>query len=259
MRINNKANLLQNSFFTTLRCIGLGFIFLISLNMNTVEAQKCITFPSKDGLPITADFYESKPTDPYIILFHQANYSRGEYRETAQRFRKLGYNCLAIDQRSGNEVNYIKNQTAEAARAKSLPCNYLDAKQDMEAALDYVKTVSDKTCILVGSSYSASLTLVLAANNPQIKAIIVFSPGEYFGDQLNVTSYIANINCPMFVTASKKEMDNVTPMFNKAKQRYLTLYKPSVEGIHGSKTLWTETKGSDEYWLSLMQFFSQLK
>lgn len=237
----------------------MGIMLFVSLSMSVLNAQKSISFPSKDGIMITADFYESKATDPYIILFHQANFSRGEYRETAQRFRKLGYNCLAIDQRSGSEVNYIKNLTAEAAREKNLPVNYLDAKQDMEAAMAYVDSISDKPYVLVGSSYSASLTIVLAANKPQVKAIIVFSPGEYFGETLKISSYIENINCPMFVSASRKEMESVIPMFDNAKRRYLTLYTPSTAGVHGSKTLWAETKGSDEYWLALMQFFSQLK
>ena len=259
MKRNKLKLFFQHPSQSAIRCFEMGLIFFLCAVMNNTTAQKTINFPSKDGLLITADFYESKPTDPYIILFHQAEYSRGEYRETAQRFRKLGYNCLAIDQRSGNEVNYIKNLTAEAARTKGLPTNYLDAKQDMEAAIDYAKTLTDKSLILIGSSYSASLTLLLAANNPHIKAIIVFSPGEYFGETLNISSYIPNINCPMYVTASRKEMENVKPMFTNAKQRYLTLYTPATEGIHGSKTLWLETSGSGDYWLSLMQFFSQLK
>lgn len=258
-KINNIFFTAQHPSQSVVRCVGMGLLFLFSIAMNLVDAQKTITFPSKDGLTITADFYESKPADPYIILFHQANFSRGEYRETAQRFRKLGYNCLAIDQRSGNEVNFVKNQTAEAARLKSLPTNYLDARQDMEAAIDYVKSVSEKPFVIVGSSYSASLSLVLASKNPNVKAVIVFSPGEYFGEKLDVTSFIENINCPIFVTASRSEMSNVKPMFAKAKSRYLTMYTPTLEGIHGSKALWTETKGSDEYWLALMQFFSQLK
>lgn len=239
--------------------VGMGMLFICIFYMSTAKAQKTITFLSKDGLTVTADLYEAKSTDPYIVLFHQANYSRGEYRETAQRLRKLGYNCLAIDQRSGNEVNYIKNQTAEAARAQGLSTGYLDAKQDMEAAIDYVKSISKKPIIVVGSSYSASLSIILTAGNPNIKALIVFSPGEYFGETLKVEPYIAKITCPVFVTASAKEMSVVTPLFNNVPKRYLTIYSPKTQGVHGSRALWTETQGSDEYWLALLQFFSQIK
>jgi len=237
----------------------MGILFLCILCMSTAEAQKIITFPSKDGLTITADLYEGKSTDPYIVLFHQANYSRGEYRESAQRLRKLGYNCLAIDQRSGNEVNYVKNQTAEAARAQGLPTEYLNARQDMEAAIDYVKSVSKKPMVIVGSSYSASLSIVLAAENHSVKALIVFSPGEYFGETLKIAPYISKISCPVFVTASSKEMSMVNLLFDSAPKRYLTIYNPKTQGVHGSKVLWTETQGSDECWLALLQFFSQIK
>ncbi len=40
-----------------------------------------ITFPSSDGLEITADLYNNvENSDTYIILFHQAMFSRGAYR-----------------------------------------------------------------------------------------------------------------------------------------------------------------------------------
>src|SRR5438477_11180739 len=71
-----------------------------------------ITFPSADGLIITADSYLQNDTLPWILLCHQAGYSRGEYKETAVKFENFGYNCLAIDQRSGDSVNGIKNETA---------------------------------------------------------------------------------------------------------------------------------------------------
>src|SRR3972149_6331103 len=76
---------------------------------------KTITFPSTDALLITADLYFVSDTLPYMILCHQAGYSRGEYMETADKFCNLGYNCLAIDQRSGKEVNGVKNKTATLA------------------------------------------------------------------------------------------------------------------------------------------------
>jgi hypothetical protein len=46
-----------------------------------------ITFPSGDGVTCTADLYRvhPDPATPFIVLFHQAGYSRGEYREIAPR------------------------------------------------------------------------------------------------------------------------------------------------------------------------------
>jgi len=95
-------------------------------------------FPSKDGLPISADIYEVNGQKPTVLLCHQAGFSRGEYKDTAIKLAHLGYSSLAIDQRSGKVANEITNETAQRAKDKGLPTNYLDARQDIEAAIDYV-------------------------------------------------------------------------------------------------------------------------
>ena len=76
-----------------------------------------VEFPAADELMITGDLYlahEDKST-PFIVLCHQANWSRGEYREIAPKLNELGFNCLAIDQRSGKSVNDIDNLSVKKA------------------------------------------------------------------------------------------------------------------------------------------------
>lgn len=146
----------------------------LTLMVLSTSAQQKVSFESKDGLIITADLYISSTENPYIILLHQAGYSRGEYKEIAPKLVKLGYNCLALDQRSGEEVNFIKNETAAKAKEKNLPTNYLDALPDIHAAIDYIKQKSSKPIVLWGSSYSASLSLIVATEDLKIGALVVF-------------------------------------------------------------------------------------
>src|SRR5947209_1887531 len=89
---------------------------LLLLLMKTSEAQLKLTFPSRDKVTITADWYPVNSEFPIILLCHQNRFSRGEYVETAVRLNKLGFNCLAIDQRVGEEVNGIINETAAEAK-----------------------------------------------------------------------------------------------------------------------------------------------
>ena len=239
------------------------YIFiLLTLCLITMEtqAQKTITFKSLDGLTITADFYESKKNDPYLLLFHQARFSRGEYKETADRFVKLGYNCLAVDLRSGDEVNFVKNKTAEAAREKGLSTEFTDAKQDMQAAIDFAHQISKKPVVIFGSSYSASLSLLLANNNPAVSAIIAFSPGEYFGKENLIRDTIKGMSKPVFAASSKTEYPYMKELLSKIDQNNLSLFSPSKgKGEHGSKALWATNSSSNEYWLALMMFFNQIK
>lgn len=220
---------------------------------------KTIQFPSGDGLLITADEYKSNDTLPWILLCHQAGYSRGEYKETAAFFAAFGYNCLAIDQRSGNEVNGITNETAKLARSKKLPADYLDAEQDMQAALNFIYAKSGKPVVLTGSSYSAGLVLKIANGNPKVKAVLAFSPGEYYGDKLNLTKAIASLDKPVFITSSKDEANDTKLIFESIASKSKTQFIPNGNGVHGSKALWTSTKGNEEYREAVKLFLEGLK
>lgn len=218
-----------------------------------------ITFPASDGITVTADLYFISDSLPYMILCHQAGYSRAEYAETAKKFCHLGYNCLAIDQRSGKEVNGVKNETAASAELKKKPTTYLDAEKDILSAVDYAYNKSGKKVLLVGSSYSASLALKIAATNKKVKAVMAFSPGEYFGTKLKLKDAIANISVPVFVTSSKEEAQDVTNLISDIKSKIKNQFIPTSKGKHGSSCLWKENPGYHEYWFAIMMFMKQVK
>ena len=226
-------------------------------------SQKCdniktITFPSKDNLTITADLYTTMKAKDFIVLCHQAGFSRGEYINTAKILQKMGYSALAIDQRSGNKANQIVNETHLEAKHKGLSTTYLDAKQDIEAAVDYAyKLNSDKPIILVGSSYSSSLVLLIATSNKKVKAVASFSPGEYLRG-VNLASSIKNLKKPTFVTSSKSEINQTSNVVKFITPKYVTHFKPTVKGVHGSRALWIETLGSDTYWKAFSGFLKNI-
>lgn len=226
-------------------------------NQEEVElalSRQKISFPSKDNLPITADVYLQKGMEPTMLLCHQAGFSRGEYKNTALKINDLGISCMAIDQRSGKEAQGVINETAKAAVDKSLPTSYLDARQDIEAAIDYLyERNGNQPIILVGSSYSASLSLLIGKDNPKVKAIAAFSPGEYFKG-VDIAETIKGTSKPVFVTSSKKESPGVETLTKGIDAEYLTHYKPEVEGIHGSRALWESTEGNGGYWGSFKEF-----
>lgn len=223
------------------------------------EGQQTISFPSRDGLLITADLYVTATTNPYIILCHQAGYSRGEYRDIAPKLTRLGYNCLAIDQRSGGEINFIKNETALRAKEKMLPTDYIDAAQDIIASIDYVKSKNPFPIILWGSSYSASLALTIAKDELKVGALVVFSPGEYFSSNGYVANSISKISIPVLALSSRSEYPKMESLFSSVNENLKTLFCPTDEGKHGSKALWDSNPSSKEYWMAVTMFFSKIK
>lgn len=226
----------------------------------TTNSQQQVSFKASDGLLVTADLYKSGEKNPYLILCHQAHYSRGEYRETARKLMKLGYNCLAVDLRSGGEVNYIQNETALLAQSSNVSHDFIDASKDINAAIDFIYKIDKKRIILVGSSYSASLCLMIAKKDSRIKAVIAFSPGEFFYPRFSVRDSLSGLNKPAFICCSSFEYPYIEKLVENIPHGNLSLFKPqSGQTTLGSKILWNDNPYHNEYWLALLMFINKIK
>ncbi|MBW1296736.1 alpha/beta hydrolase [Aquimarina litoralis] len=236
------------------------YLILICFVTISIHSQKTIDFPSKDGLMMTADLYEAAGKDSFIILFHQAGWSRGEYMEIAPKLIKMGYNCLAVDQRSGMIINDRLNHTSREAKKKGKKTEYIDAYQDVEAAIAYVKkTYNPKKIIIWGSSYSSSLVLKYAGDNPNaVNGVLSFSPGEYFGKKNFITSSAANIKVPVFVTSAKKEKKNWSGIYDAITSDKKQFFLPKTEGNHGSRALWDRFSDNKSYWKAVTSFLETI-
>jgi dienelactone hydrolase len=239
------------------------YLFLNLIPFSIISAET-ISFPSKDGLPITADLYIThEKTAPFILLFHQAGYSRGEYLNIAPVLNELGFNAMAIDQRSGKEVNGIVNETAREAADKNIRDTYLDALPDLLAALSYVKeNLAGGEIILWGSSYSASLVLKIAGDMPDaVNGILAFSPGEYFerlGESPQFVSESAkNIEISVFVTSARDEKNRWWSIYEMIPPEKKEYFLPSGKGIHGSRALWESTEEHEKYWIAVRNFLTK--
>ncbi len=222
-----------------------------------------LTFSAADGLTVTAGlFWTGDASAPFILLFHQADYSRGEYQDIAPKLNALGYNCLAVDQRFGGQVNGIKNQTYLAAKEKNLPTGYTDAYLDLEAALRFVEQeYQPKQLIVWGSSYSASLSLILASQHrDEISAVLAFSPGEYFKfDGKQIADYAESITQPAFITSGDWEVKSWQGIADQIKSEGSVFFVPKGIGLHGSASLDRDAPNPDEYWAAVKAFLASLE
>ena len=226
------------------------------------------TFGSPDGLQVTADLYfaaDSTPKTPFIVLCHQAGWSRGEYREIAPRLNELGFNCVAIDQRSGGTVNRVTNLTRMKAVAQSKTMNFVTAEQDIIAAVKWTKAKHCKGKVLLwGSSYSAALALRIAGEDPKlVDGVLAFAPGEYFERFDKPKDWIATsakkISVPVFITSAKDESEKWSAIFEAIPGESKTKFIPETAGNHGSRALWRKFPDSVEYWASVQEFLGQFK
>ncbi len=235
------------------------FCFFNLLNICGFCQQK-VTFFASDGLKITADLYLKNYSSPFILLFHQNGYSRGEYREIAQKLLNLDYNCLAVDLRSGGKINYVKNETAFRALNNGFSNKLSDAGKDIIAAIGYAASYNKNPVILFGSSYSASLCMIIGKNNEKVKAVVAFSPGEYFRPELSVKNEMNDFDKPLFVASSQTEYSYISEMLSEIPDNIKTIYKHSEgDKAHGAKALWETNETSGECWLELLMFFGKIK
>ncbi|MCH7972436.1 MAG: alpha/beta hydrolase [Bacteroidetes bacterium] len=239
-------------------------ILFLLVSLTLTAKTKTVTYKSQDGLLITADLYFThKVNAPFIILFHQAGWSRGEYKETAPILNLLGFNCLAVDLRSGGNINGVINQTHKRAVEQKKGTNYIDTIQDMKASIKYAKKYYAKGNLIIwGSSYSSALVLVVGSKNKKnVDGILSFSPGEYFEKLGKSSTYIAenakNITQPVFITSAKREHSFWENIFAAIPSKDKTSFLPKSKGNHGSRVLWSKFEYSKEYWEAVKSFLNK--
>ena len=225
-----------------------------------VKSQDIVTFKASDSLDVVAHLYQIDESYPYIILLHQERYSKGEYKEIAISLLKLQYNCLAVDLRYGGTVNSTPNQTAINAKENNVFRSMYDSRLDIEAAIDYVYKKSQQEIILFGSSYSGTLAFKIGKDAPQVKAIIAYSPGEFFRNIFILHNELENIDKPFYVAGTQLEYPYLKRLCELAPKSKKTIFQPqNNDGKHGAKALWKSDNVSKEYWLSLLMFINSVK
>ncbi|MCW3845740.1 lysophospholipase [Sphingomonas sp. LB-2] len=212
-----------------------------------------VQFKAADGVEVFGTW--SQPANPraIILLFHQAGSGQGEYLTIAPRLNAEGFATLTIDARAGGGL-FGGNWTVKKLGHEG---SYLEARQDLEAALAWAST-KKLPVILWGSSYSASLVFLIAAEHPEVKALLAFSPGEYFDGKPAVGPAASRVAAPVFVTsaqdqgeiAAAKALIDVVPAANKRQ------FAPVKGGVHGSSILIREKNpgGAEDAWSAVLAF-----
>ena len=246
---------------TALLFIGIWLIFFGKL----FAATDTVSITSNDGVIVVADTYiiNLDKNTPMIVLFHQAGWSRGEYIDIAPKLNALGFNCIAVDLRSGNKINSVVNLTAKSAREDKFQTRYIDALPDILSALEFVNSnFPDNQIIAWGSSYSAALVLHVAGeSNDLVDGVLAFAPGEYFTKQGKSSNWIKDsarkIKVPVFITSARNEKSNWSAIFDAIPTLDKTDFIPDTKGNHGSRALWEEFDDHEAYWNAVTKFLKQ--
>jgi alpha-beta hydrolase superfamily lysophospholipase len=240
-----------------------GFVLLANLGLvpPVSAAPLDVVLKAADGVKVFAQSYPAPAANaPVIPLFHQAGSNKSEYAPIAPELVRLGFNALAVDQRSGGDLYQPPNQTVATLGHST---SYQDVLPDMEAALAWAKRSHPHVPIYVwGSSYSAALAFPFAAAHPHdVSAVIAFSPGEYLDDKSEVERAARRVTVPVFVDSASNplEIENARDIYNASASKHKVDYVPK-HGIHGSSTLRSDRdpEGAAENWRAVTAFLKTL-
>lgn len=239
------------------------FFFLIAVlvlaHSTPLRASETITLKAGDGLEVSADVYRTHAdaAAPWIVLAHQAGASRGEYLTIAPRLNALGFNAVALDLRSGRSFANVANETAKRAAALGKGTAYLDALPDIRAGIAWARTQTSGPVLLLGSSYSAALSLVLAGSGTKlVDGVLAFSPGEYLKGQ-SVAKPAAKIKVPALIVTPPGEANRIAPFKRVIPAKLLTSFVPKTGGRHGASSLIpARTANAEAHWSVVARFLA---
>ncbi|VVT11374.1 Alpha/beta hydrolase [Sphingomonas sp. EC-HK361] len=221
------------------------------------EKGSLMSLPAADKMPLIARKYSAEHPRATILLFHQAGSGKGEYATIAPRLTALGYDAVAVDARSGGGL-YGENETVQRnGRSTDMKL----AQRDLQGAVDWA-AAQGRPVILWGSSYSAALAFPVAAANPgKVKAVLAFSPGEYFDGRPAIAAAAKAVTVPVFITAAPtaEEQAQAKPIFDAVGAKDKTLFVPK-DGVHGSSTLIAAKNpaGAASEWTAVEGFLKKL-
>lgn len=159
----------------------------------------------------------------------------------------------------------MKNETADLANQAGKSTEYIDAEQDLVAALTYArKNYARGKLILWGSSYSAALALRIAGEHPElVDGVLAFAPGEYFQKLGKPGNWIASsaekIRVPVFITSRQDEFKNWQSIYEAVPTDEKQKFVPTTQGNHGSRALWERFEDSPAYWQATQSFLRQFQ
>ncbi|MBI2054739.1 MAG: alpha/beta fold hydrolase [Candidatus Sungbacteria bacterium] len=136
---------------------------------------------TEDWVSIIGDYYEGG-RDRAVLLLHMMPATRASWTAFANALVADGLSVLAVDLRGHGESTTGPNGTLLDYQ------NFKDEDhqasiQDVEAASQFLKNEKKmKEISIAGASIGANLALVYAAAHPEIRSLIILSPGlDYRG------------------------------------------------------------------------------
>lgn len=189
-----------------------------------------VDLKTSDGITIKGSYYNaSEENASGVILLHMLTRNRGDWREFARELQVSGYGVLAIDMRGHGESDLDYREFSPGD-------DFKDMVLDVAAAKEYLidEGISADKIAIIGGSIGANVALNYAAQDTDIKAVVLLSPGLNYRGIETEDAMAAYGERPVFLIASEGDpycANTCEVLYSIAKgEKNLKIYPASAHG-----------------------------
>lgn len=174
-------------------------LLTLTLGMRDAAAAD-VTLKAADGTKLHGDYTAVTGSQKGVVLVHMVGRSASDWKFLSARLNSAGLTTLAVDLR-GHGANVPAGTTPPTLD----DATYGLMVQDVAAAVGYLRAQGVKDVHLVGASIGANLSLRVAAQDAEVRSVVMLSPGmNYKG--VTVTEALAAYGArPLLVVASQED------------------------------------------------------
>jgi len=183
------------------------YILLILIIGIAIAGGKNSRFITEGGVEIIGSMWiPHQDISPAVILLHMLSRDRTDWDDVAEQLVSEGYAVMSIDLRghgqsinqNGNTINY-KDFTEEDYRKMTL---------DVLPVIDFFrndKRVDGDRIAIIGASIGANVALQVAAADPDIRTVILLSPGKVYRGVTTGDAILEFGKRPVLIAASEED------------------------------------------------------
>lgn len=134
-----------------------------------------VTFKAQDGTALKADLEAVKDSTKGVVLVHMIGRSGQDWRFLADKLNTAGFSTLSVDLR-GHGANVPEG----APKPELTDADYIAMSQDVSAAVAFLRSKGVTEISLIGASLGANLALNVASKDPEVRTVVLLSPGMVF-------------------------------------------------------------------------------
>lgn len=154
---------------------------------DVLRGPEAVQFPSEDGWTLTGTLFSARSVDDVgaaVVLVHQLGSHRGEWSPLIERLQRgRTVTVLAVDLRGHGGSTRGPHGATTWESFGTDPLRWAELPRDVLAAVRFLRASgAARRIALVGSSIGGSAALLTAANDPELTALALLSPGlSYHG------------------------------------------------------------------------------